>query len=127
MLRDADVPPSAWIWIHAQNEVERGHHIRAAQQGAWISFDGLAPETIELHLECVANMRAEGLLHRVLVSHDAGWYNAGQPRGGTFRSFDTAFTTFIPALLKRGFTQHEVDQIFVLNPANAFSTEIAAS
>jgi phosphotriesterase-related protein len=124
MLRNAGVSPSAWIWIHAQNEVERVHHIRAAQQGAWVSFDGLSPDTLGVHLGCVMNMRTEGLLHRVLVSHDAGWYNADQPRGGTFRSFDTAFTTFIPALRERGVTQKEIDQIFVVNPADAFSMEI---
>lgn len=127
MLRNANVSPSAWIWIHAQNEVARVHHIRAAQQGAWISFDGLSPDTLGVHLDCVLNMRNEGLLHRVLVSHDAGWYNAGQPRGGTFRSFETVFTSFIPALRERGFTQNEIDQIFVINPALAFSMENAAS
>lgn len=127
LLRALEVSPSGWIWIHAQNEVERNHHIKAAQQGAWISFDGLAAETVDLHVECVSNMRSEGLLHRALVSHDAGWYNADQPRGGTFRSFDTAFKTFIPALRERGFTQNEIEQIFVTNPATAFSVEIAAS
>lgn len=121
ILRRANVSPSAWVWVHAQNEKNRAHHVQAAQQGAWISFDGLSPDAVALHIECVTHMRSAGLLHRVLVSHDAGWYNAGQPRGGTFRSFETAFTTFIPALREHGFTQTEIDQIFVTNPADAFS------
>jgi phosphotriesterase-related protein len=124
-LKRANVSPSAWVWVHAQNETARLHHVQAARQGAWISFDGLSTDTVDLHIECVVHMRSEGLLHRTLVSHDAGWYNAGQPRGGTFRSFDTAFTTFIPALRQRGFTQTEIDQIFVTNPAEAFSIRVA--
>jgi len=125
MLKRAHVSPSAWVWVHAQNETTRHHQVQAAKEGAWISFDGLSTETLELHIECVEHMRSQGLLHRTLVSHDAGWYNAGQPRGGTFRSFDTAFTTFIPALRQRGFTQPEIDQIFVTNPAEAFSIRSA--
>lgn len=119
-LKQMNVSPSAWIWVHAQNEMDRIHHVQAARQGAWTSFDGLANDTVEVHLECVAHMRSEGLLNRVLVSHDAGWYNADQPRGGTFRSFDTVFKTFIPALRERGFAQSEIDQIFLINPAEAF-------
>lgn len=121
ILKSSNVSPSAWIWVHAQNEADRGRHVQAANQGAWISFDGLAPETVALHLECVMHMHSQGLLNRVLLSHDAGWYNADQPRGGTFRSYETAFTTFIPALRERGFTQSDIDQIFVTNPAEAFS------
>jgi phosphotriesterase-related protein len=121
ILRHSNILPSAWVWVHAQNETDRSHHVLAAQQGAWISFDGLAPHAIDLHIECVTHMKSAGLLHRVLVSHDAGWYNADQPRGGTFRPYDTAFTTFIPALRERGFTQGDINQIFVTNPAEAFS------
>ncbi len=120
-FQQSNVAASAWIWVHAQNEPELSHQISAAQQGAWISFDGLAPESVIPHAELVSRMRSEGLLHRVLVSHDAGWYNAGQPRGGAFRSFDTVFTAFIPALRERGFDEGEIHEIFVKNPADAFS------
>jgi phosphotriesterase-related protein len=66
-------------------------------------------------------MRARGLLNRVLVSHDAGWYTAGEPRGGRFRAFDTVFTEFIPALRSAGFNESEIARIFVQNPAEAFA------
>ena len=31
----------------------------------------------------VLHMRAEGLLGRVLVSQDAGWFHVGEPNGGS--------------------------------------------
>jgi len=60
----------------------------------------------------------------VLVSHDAGWYHVGEPRGGSFRPFDTVFTVFIPAVRAVGFTEGDIDTLFVKNPANAFSVSV---
>jgi phosphotriesterase-related protein len=69
-------------------------------------------------------MRDEGLLHRVLVSQDAGWYHVGEPLGGSFRTFDTVFTAFIPALRAARFTDDDIHTLFVNNPANAFSIAV---
>lgn len=121
LLEKAGVSPSAWVWFHAQNEKDLSHHLRAAERGAWVSFDGLAPNTLEAHIDLVQSMRTRGLLDRVLVSHDAGWYTAGEPRGGSFREFDTAFTDFIPALRAIDFSESEIAQLFVRNPADAFA------
>jgi phosphotriesterase-related protein len=115
------VHPSAWIWIHAQNEKDQSRHVEAAKQGAWISFDGIGPDTLEAHVGMVANLRDHGLLDRALVSQDAGWYSVGEPDGGKFRPFDTMFTEFIPALRNKGFTQAQIDGLLVRNPAGAFA------
>lgn len=121
ILEASGVHPSAWIWIHAQNEKDSTRHVDAARRGAWISLDGVSPDSLNAHVERVTHLRDQGLLHRVLVSQDAGWYSVGQPQGGTIRPFDTIFTEFIPALRARGFAQAEIDTLFVENPANAFS------
>jgi phosphotriesterase-related protein len=123
-LAEAGVHPSAWIWIHAQAEPDPAQLIEAARSGAWISFDGVAPDTVAEHVEKVQRMRDEDLLSCVLVSQDAGWYSVGESRGGDFRSFDTVFTSFIPMLREHGFRQSEIDTIFVRNPAEAFSIRV---
>jgi phosphotriesterase-related protein len=120
-LEQAGVHPSAWIWIHAQNESNLARHAEAARRGAWISFDEVRPESVSEYVERVLYLRDQGLLQRALVSQDAGWYWVGEPRGGVIRPFDTVFTSFIPALRAKGFTQAEIDMLFVANPANAFS------
>jgi phosphotriesterase-related protein len=124
ILESAGVHPSAWIWIHAQKEEDSSQHLRAARRGAWVSFDGVGPDSVAAHVKMVTRMRDEGHLHRVLVSHDAGWYHVGEPRGGSFRPFDTVFTTFIPAVRAVGFTDSDIDTLFVNNPANAFSIAV---
>jgi len=127
MLEKTGVHPSAWIWIHAQNEPEHSQHVKAARMGAWVSFDGVSPATLGKHVELVKSMRNEGLLHCVLVSQDAGWYHVGQPHGGTFRTFETVFTEFIPAIRAAGFTEADIRTLFVDNPAKAFSTSVRAA
>lgn len=121
ILAAMGIHPSAWIWIHAQNERDLTRHTEAAKLGAWISFDGVGPASIDAHLGMVTNLRDQGLLDHALVSQDAGWYSVGQPDGGTFRSFETVFTSFMPALRSKGFTQADIDTLFVTNPARAFA------
>lgn len=126
-LQEAGVHPSAWIWIHAQEEADPAQLISAADSGAWISFDGIAPDTVAAHVEKVKRLHGAGLLGRVLVSQDAGWYTVGEPRGGDFRSFDTVFTSFVPMLREHGFSEDEIDTILVRNPAAAFSTGVRSN
>jgi phosphotriesterase-related protein len=125
-LEVAGVAPSAWIWIHAQAEEDLSQQTRAARRGAWVSFDGLGGDSVEAHVDMVMHLRREGLLHRVLVSHDAGWYTIAEPRGGEFRSFDTAFTEFGPALRAAGATDRDIDQIFIENPSRAYALGVRA-
>ena len=45
-LLEADgVPPSAFIWVHAQSERDDTFHVRAARRGAWVEFDGISPSS----------------------------------------------------------------------------------
>jgi predicted metal-dependent phosphotriesterase family hydrolase len=115
------VAPSAWVWVHAQVEPDGAKHVQAAERGGWISFDGIAPRSIERHVDLVVNMKRSRLLHRVLISQDAGWYHVGQPGGGHYRGYDTLFTEFLPALRRAGFTDEEVRQLTVANAAEALA------
>lgn len=119
LMREEGVHPSAWIWVHAHVEEDLEAHVEAARQGAWIEFDGLRPDTVDRHVQLVQNMKREGVLSRVLVSHDAGWYSVGQPQGGEFRGFTTLFGAFVPALQDAGFSEDEIQQVIVENPADA--------
>jgi phosphotriesterase-related protein len=115
------MPLRAFVWVHAQNESDPAVHRRVADEGAWISFDGLSADNVDRYVDLVAAMRAAGRLDRVLLSHDAGWYHVGEPDGGTYRPHDTLFTTFIPRLRTRGFTDAEVQQLLVENPRRALT------
>ena len=68
-------------------------------------------------------MKEQGLLGRVLVSHDAGWYRVGEPDGGQFRNYDTLFLAFLLGLEAGGVSKSEITQLLVANPRRALLSE----
>ncbi len=120
VLREHGVDPSAFIWIHAQNEIDAALHILAAQMGAWVSLDGVNDDNIDDYLAWLKNFKINNLLKKVLLSHDAGWYTPGEDNGGEFRPYTSVFKRLIPAMEANGFSQAEINTIFIDNPAEAF-------
>lgn len=120
ILKAVGVSPCAWIWVHAQN-AEDADILAAAKQGAWVSFDGIGPETLNRHLDLCRQLRDANMLDQVLISHDAGWFDPGKPEGGTFRDFQLLFTDFLPMLKAAGFTDAQIHQLLTDNTARAFA------
>jgi phosphotriesterase-related protein len=121
MLAKLGIPARAFIWVHAQNEKDSAVHVRAAERGAWVEFDGVGEESIDAHLALVSHMRERGHLARTLISQDAGWYHVGEENGGTPRPYTTLFDRFLPALRQGGFSQSEERQLLVDNPRRALT------
>jgi predicted metal-dependent phosphotriesterase family hydrolase len=118
------VAPDAFVWVHAQNEKDFAVFKELAEKGVWVEFDYVHPETLEQYLAFLKFMKENNLLHRTLLSHDAGWYNVGEPGGGNYRGYTTLFESFLPRLRDNGFTESEIDQLIRINPAKAFSVQI---
>jgi phosphotriesterase-related protein len=121
VLEEEGVDPSGFIWVHAQNGWDAESRAKAAKRGTWIEIDNIGPGSAKQCADMVEEMKTRGELDRVLVSHDAGWYSPGEPRGGSFRSFETLFSRFVPALKERGFSESDLKQILVENPRDAFT------
>ena len=121
LLDRAGVPARSFIWVHAHNERDGSLHTRVAKAGAWVEFDGISDASVDRHVDLVTQMKTQGLLERVLVSHDAGWYRVGEPGGGQFRAYDTLFTKFVPALMAAGFSKDDVRVLLVENPRQALT------
>ena len=119
LLQSLGLPAGAFVWVHAQNEKDRDLHVSAARRGAWVEFDGVSETSLDEHAALVLHMRAQGLLGRVLVSQDAGWYHVGEPGGGAFRPFTTMFERFLPKLRTDGMSAAEKQQLIVDNPREA--------
>lgn len=120
LLGRLGVAPAAYVWVHAQNAPDDAL-FAAADRGAWLSFDGLNRPTLTRHLELCRAMKRRGHLDRVLLSHDAGWYDPAQLNGGTIRPYDLLLTVFRPMLEAEGFTAAEISALLVTNPARALA------
>jgi phosphotriesterase-related protein len=75
---------------------------------------------MEDYLERLKKMKTEGLLNKVLISHDAGWYDVVDP-SKSFRGYTDIFDLFIPLLKKNNFTTQDIDLLLVKNPAQVFT------
>ncbi len=127
VLQSHNIDPSCFIWVHAQLGTLEGN-IKAARLGSWVSLDNVnlkrepgSAYDVEWYAERIAALKEAGFLHRVLISHDAGWYKPEEERGGDFRGFTGIFTTLVPALKSLNFSKEELDQLLVVNPSEAFS------
>lgn len=121
LLRELGVSPQAWVWVHAQAVEDGGSLLSAAEQGAWLSFDGISAPSLDRHLELTQMMKRAGRLGQVLLSHDGDAFPAsGEPP----RHFDALFTHFIPRLEAAGFTLAEIAQLTRDNPQRAFTISV---
>ncbi|HEU0124133.1 MAG TPA: hypothetical protein VFQ91_26615 [Bryobacteraceae bacterium] len=111
----AKTPPDKFIWVHAQNERNFAIHEELARAGAWVELDGISAQGLDWHLRAVRNLAEKGLLRRVLISQDSGWYHVGELDGGNFRPFTYLFTDFLPRL-----DDAQARQLVVENPRTAF-------
>ncbi len=126
ILRQHGVHPSALVWVHANAETDLDHLEYIARLGCWVEFDGLSPDSVDQHLKLILHMRKCGMLRRVLISHDAGWYAVGEPNGGSWRPFTTLTEVFVPELVKAGLSKTEVHWLTQVNPSRAFAVRATA-
>jgi phosphotriesterase-related protein len=124
ILQNEGVSPEAFIWVHAQVENDISNHIKAAKMGAWISFDGINDNNLEDYIRMIKNIKENQLLDKVLLSHDAGWYHPGEENGGEYRGYTSLFEKLIPLLRKENFSEKEIQQLLVTNPAKAFTVRV---
>jgi phosphotriesterase-related protein len=124
IIKQLGVAPEAFIWVHAQNEKDWQQYLLALRKGAWVSLDGLRDENVNDYVTMLAFLKKEKQLNRVLVSHDAGWYEPGKPDGGTIRGYTTLFQKLIPALKQAGFSEKDIAQLIQHNPAAAFTIKV---
>lgn len=120
-LKSLKVNPNAFIWTHAQNELNKTYYTQIAKMGAWVSLDGMGWGGLENYVQWLDLLKANDCLHRVLISHDAGWYDPAKAQGGTLKGYTDIIDKTIPLLIQKGFKSRHIDQLLIKNPAEAFA------
>jgi predicted metal-dependent phosphotriesterase family hydrolase len=131
LLKEEGVAAGALIWVHAQNDPGK-IQLEAAKRGAWVSLDGFGEKHRERYRNFLTALRAEKLLNRVLLSHDHFWSVEGQEKqgalklhsGGAPTAFESIFTHLLPELRTAGFSDADIRQLMVGNPAEAFTIRL---
>lgn len=126
ILEAAGLSLDRFIWVHAQTEPDISVLLEAARRGAWVELDTVgAPFQPQAELlEKALALIAAGHGDRLLLSHDAGWYNPASPDGlpeDGYRGYTALAKEFIPALMQQGISAEQIRQITVRNPGRAFA------
>jgi phosphotriesterase-related protein len=122
IIQELKVSPEAFIWVHAQEERDHTNYLKAAEMGCWISLDGMGWE-MENHIEKILFAKENNILDKILISHDAGWYDP-QLDEQSFIPFTSIFKELYPRLISKGFTEDEFHLLISVNPSKAFSIGI---
>lgn len=134
LLKEFGVSPSAWVWTHSQSGSLKAQ-LKAGREGAWISLDNFNYDSsreagekgnLDWFIQRINELKEAKLLHRVLISHDAGYYNPDEQDGGDFRNYTEVFEYLLPSLRENGFTEKDINQILVQNPEEAYGIRVRA-
>jgi predicted metal-dependent phosphotriesterase family hydrolase len=121
ILKEENVHPSAWIWVHANNVKDNDALLRAAQKGACIELDGVREDTHDQHLAQIALLKKHGHINQVLLSHDGNSFRYGNR---PFKPYEYILTHFVPHLKELGYTSKEIIQLTIANPRKAFGIAV---
>jgi len=123
IIEEAGYTAERFIWIHTQADPDLDLHLEIGRRGAWIEYDSIGSEGTddEFFVARILRILDSGLVDRLLLSHDRGWYDPAQPGGGTPRSFTYLCEAFLPKLRAAGVDEATVVKLTQTNPFRAFA------
>lgn len=123
ILEAAGYTADRFIWIHTQAEPDFSLHLEMARRGVWLEYDAIGGEgwADPAYIELIQGVLDAGFGHRLLLSHDRGWYDPALPGGGNPRPFTYLPHIFLPKLRASGVDDETIRQLTETNPFTAFA------
>ena len=126
ILEEEGLALERFIWVHANSEPDQHFHLEAASRGAYVEFDSIGQPGVDQEelASAVMFLIEEGFANHVLLSHDAGWFQPGNPGGepeGGIRGYTALTNEFIPLLQDNGIDDRTISLLTVENPKHAFA------
>lgn len=121
ILQRHGVHPTAFRWVHAQNEKDISYHLAAAEAGTWVEYDGISETSSGKHISFLQKMKTSDFLSQCLISQDRGWYSVGEENGGSFKPYTYLFEYFLKDLQESGFSRKEIRMLMAYNPRASLS------
>lgn len=122
IIEDAGGSPERFIWIHAQAEPDAALNLEMARRGAFIEYDWIGGEDQDdaAYIERIRLLLDAGLGDHILLSHDRGWYDPGNPDYQP-KPFTYLTGTFLPKLRAAGVDDGTIRRLTHDNPFRAFA------
>lgn len=123
VIERAGYTPERFIWIHTQVEPDFAIHLEVARRGAWIEYDGIGETGTadDVYVQRILRVLDAGLGDHLLLSHDRGWYDPGQPGGGTPKPYTYICEHLLPALRDAKVDEVTIHKLTHANPFKAYA------
>lgn len=121
------VPPDKITLSHTDRHPDVAYHRAILQTGARVEYDGAfrwkaeqEPGKRNPTLDLLVALFAAGLGEQIMLGMDAARYTYWESYGGQ-PGMTYLLKTFVPQLRAAGFTEADIEMLFVQNPQRAFS------
>jgi len=120
VLREERFNLSKFIWVHAHSEPDVSVHVRAAEAGVNLEYDAIGgDQPDDFFISLIRQMVASGHEEHILLSQDAGGYNAAEPGGGKPRDACYIIDHFVARMQREGMKEL-IPLIMIENPRRIF-------
>ncbi|RIK33140.1 MAG: esterase [Chloroflexi bacterium] len=121
IIEGAGYTAERFIWIHTQAEPDFELHLEMARRGCWLEYDSIGTRKDAWYIEHIQRLLDAGFGHRLLLSHDRGWYDPSQPGGGVPKPYTYLVEQFLPKLREAGVDEATIIQLTQTNPFLAYA------
>ncbi|MCL4858005.1 MAG: esterase [Caldilineaceae bacterium] len=121
IIEAAGYTAERFIWIHTQAEPDFDLHLEMAQRGCWLEYDAIGSGEDEQYIERIQRLLDAGFGHRLMLSHDRGWYDPSKPGGGVPKPYTYLVEHFLPKLRAAGVSDDTIIQLTQTNPFQAYA------
>jgi phosphotriesterase-related protein len=123
ILEGAGYTAERFIWIHTQAEPDFDLHLAMARRGCWLEYDAIGAANFpdEWYIERIQRLLEAGFGHRLMLSHDRGWYDPSRPGGGVPNPYTHLVESFLPKLRQAGVDEATIRQLTHTNPFHAYA------
>lgn len=121
IIEAGDGSAGRFISIHTNLEPDFALHKAVAARGAWIEYDNIGWVPVEETVALILRALEAGLAGRLLLSHDAGWFDPAKPGGGVPKPYTVLGREVLPRLRAAGVDEATITRITHDNPFDAYA------
>jgi phosphotriesterase-related protein len=110
-----------FISIHTQEEKDFGLNLAVADRGAWIEYDHIGRGDDDEIAALILTVIGAGYAHKLLLSHDRGWFDPALPNGGMPQPYTHLSEVLLPKLRSIGVDKKTTRLLTHTNPFEAFA------
>jgi phosphotriesterase-related protein len=125
IIEEENLQLNKFIWVHGDVEQNSEIIMKLAKKGIWIEFDYLGRcKEFSWHLEAIKNLIENNLLHRILLSQDAGAFYFGEKNNKeSILPYNRIFNEFIPYCINNGISQDVFHKLLIENPKKVLNID----